>query len=196
MIVTKADDATVKLLGWPVVDSWEEVRREENRQCIFWPRTKKLGAERKAYHEAKIHDLLSRLWVPESNNILAFDEIAYAESLSSRLKDMIGMYWREARSQGITMLAMKQRLSGVQRDMHSESIWTISFRMKDQDDQERTAEVFGSRREWVPILNTLSRASREFLIKNSLTDQAYISWVDQELRPPARRRRTYMGVHS
>lgn len=190
MVVTKQDDKTVGLMGWPVVDNWREVRR--HRQVIYWPRTDKLGAERRAYHEHKVHDLLSRLWVPNSNNIVAFDEIAYLESLSARLKEMIGMYWREARSQGITVLAMKQRLAGVQRDMHSESVWTASFKLKDADDVARTAEVFGSRRAWIPILDSLNREKREFLIKHSLTDQAYISWIDKPLRPPAKRRSGYL----
>src|SRR6185312_15858507 len=95
IICTKPADATILRLGWPITDDFRDVRKK--RQVIFWPRTKKLGIERRVYHRDKIQELLERLWVPGSNTIVAFDEIAYAESLSPDLRDMIEMYWREGR---------------------------------------------------------------------------------------------------
>lgn len=181
MICTKPADKTILRLGWPITDSWDEVRQEQ--VVIFWPRTSRMGAARREYHDAKITDLLHRLWKPDANTIVAFDEIAYIESLSGEARALIQQYWREARSQGITLVAMKQRPQGTQRDMHSESYWTIAFKPKDRADAERVAELFGARRDWLPVLDSLNRQRREFLIRHSASEEAYISWIDVELKP-------------
>jgi hypothetical protein len=186
-IATKPADKTIMRLGWPVVSDMKGV--EQNDQVIFWPRTRALGSRRKEYMAAKIEELLSRLWVKDSGNIVAFDEIATVEQLSPELKELIQMYWREARSQGITVVGMKQRPQGIQRDMHSESSWVISFRPKDEDDARRYAEVLGGKKRWLPVLMGLDRAKHEFVIKHESSGDAAISWVDTELRPlePAKR---------
>jgi len=44
------------------------------------------------------NELLSRLWVKDAWVVIAFDEIAYIESLSPEVKDLVSMYWREGRS--------------------------------------------------------------------------------------------------
>ncbi|HXN73791.1 MAG TPA: hypothetical protein VN861_14695 [Candidatus Acidoferrales bacterium] len=181
IICTKPDDQTLYLLGWPIVDSYEGVRK--HRQCIFWPRTQKLGAERKAYHNAKIYELLDRLWVPKSNRLIVFDEIAYIESLSPELRDMIEMYWRESRALGITMVAGKQRIQGANRHMSSETWWTIAFVPKDEADKERIAELFGPRRVWLPVFQEMDPFNHEFLIRHTKSGVAYVSYVDTPLRP-------------
>lgn len=187
LIVTKAADKTFSLLGWPVVDSWRGV--SENRQCIFWPQTRLLGRERKAYMNAKVYDLLSRLWGQHTPVIVAFDEIATVEALSADMAAMIAMYWREARSVGITLVAMKQRPQGVQRDMHSEASWVTAFKPKDEDDGARVAQIMGGRRVWLPILQQLDRDKREFVLLHAVTGEAVISWIDVPLRPAVPERR-------
>lgn len=181
IVCTKPADRTILRLGWPIVDDWKGVRK--NRQCIYWPRTRKMGRERRAYHEAKVRELLDRAWTPNSNRLIAFDEIAYLESLSPDLRDMIEMYWREARSQGITIVALKQRPQGANRHMHSETKWTAAFVPKDQADKERFAELFGNKKEWMPVLDEMDPENHEFLIRHTVTKQAYISWIDTELQP-------------
>lgn len=181
MICTKPADKTVLRLGWPITDSWAEVQKEPN--VIFWPRTSRMGLARKQYHDAKITDLLHRLWKPEANTIVAFDEIGYVESLSGEARALVQQYWREGRSQGITILAMKQRPQGVQRDMHSETPWKAAFQPEDRADLERFAELFGSRLDWMPVIHSLDKDKREFVIRNSKLREAYISWVDVPLRP-------------
>lgn len=188
IICTKPADNTILRLGWPIVDDYQGVRK--NRQCIFWPRTKKLGRERRAYHEAKIYDLLDRIWVPNSNRIVAFDEIAYAESLSPDMRDIIEMYWREARSQGITVVGMKQRAQGTNRHMHSETPWTVGFVPADENDAERIAELFGPKKVWLPVFEQMNPENHEFLIRHTKSRTAYISWVDEPLvyvEPPSKR---------
>lgn len=180
-IATKPADKTILQLGWPIVSSWEEV--QAHRQCIFWPKTKLQGSKREQYLAGKIEELLARLWTEGSNNIIVFDEIATSEGLSPEMKKMIAMYWREGRSMGITIVAMKQRPQGVQRDMHSETVWTVLFAPKDADDAERYAQLMGDKRGYIPILASLDRNKHEFILKHARTGEAVISWIDTPLVP-------------
>jgi hypothetical protein len=184
-ICTKPADKTIMKLGWPIVDDWQGVRT--NAQVIYWPRTKKLGRARKAYQAEKISDLLDRLWVPNSNNLIDFDEFAYVEGLSPDLRDVCEMYLREGRSQEITLMLGKQRPQGVTREMHAETMITAVFKPKDRADAERCAELLGAKRDWVPVLADLNRERYEFVIQMVRTGVSYISWVDE---PLARRRAT------
>jgi hypothetical protein len=115
--------------------------------------------------------------------VLAFDEIGYIEELSVRLKKQIRMYWREGRSHNISIVAMKQRPVGVQRDQHSESRWKIVFPPADQGDMKRFAEMLGRVGDWQPVLESVNQQNHEFVIRNSVTKDAYISWIDTELKP-------------
>lgn len=179
---TKAADKTIDALGWPVVDTWHGVSKHD--QVTYWPRTKLLGRERKAHQAAKIEDLLARLWQPEANSVLVLDEYVWIENLSAELKEMLLMYMREGRSHGLTMVGGKQRVQGVARDFHSETDWKLAFQMNDLDDNERLAQLFGSKRAYVPVIESLSRERHEFLIQHKLTGTQYISWVDRPLAPP------------
>jgi hypothetical protein len=186
LIATKPADDTLLKLGWPSTSDWAEVRKM--RQCIYWPRTKMLGDARKDYQESKINDLLEKLWVPNSNTIVAFDDIGYAESLSQKLRGLIEMYWRESRSQGITTVGMKQRPQGANRHMSSETWWTAAFVPADQSDKERFAELYGRKQDWLPVFDAMDPDRHEFLLRHTRTRATYISWVDAPLRPPERRR--------
>jgi nucleoside-triphosphatase THEP1 len=188
-IATKPADKTITQLGWEIVNDWSGIK--QHRQVIFWPRTKLIGTKRRDYMAAKIEEVLGNLWVRNSANIVVFDEIATAEALSPDLREMIKMYWREARSVGITIVAMKQRPQGVQRDMHSEASWTVSFHPKDEDDALRYAEVLGSKRQWLPVLSSLDRDKHEFVIKYERTGDALVSWVDIPLKPAKTEKRPY-----
>lgn len=180
-IATKPADATIMKLGWPVVDNWKDVQK--NKQCIFWPKTKAQGKDREAYLNVKIYELLTKLWVKDSYNIVSFDEIATAENLSIEMKKEIQMYWREARSMGITIVAMKQRPQGALRDMHSEANWVVCFKPKDEEDAERYAQILGSKKRWMPVLADLDRDKHEFILYHARTGEAVISWMDVELIP-------------
>ena len=194
LVCTKPADATVHRLGWPIIDDPYELNKRQN--AIYWPRTKRMGNERRDYHERKIAQLLHQIWTPNSNRIVAFDEVGYVESLSGDLKAIVQQYWREGRSQGISVVAMKQRPQGVLRDMHSETFWKVAFPPEDRGDLERWAELFGARRDWMPVFDGLDPGRREFIIRHSRSREAYISWVDEELRPvkPPRRGMVYGGT--
>lgn len=183
LVVTKQSDKVFQKLGWPIVRKARDLRRY--RQCIYWPMTDKLGTERKAFHEQLMYDFLSSEWKEDAYLVVAFDEIAYIESLSPRVKDLVAMYWREGRSMQITVVAMKQRPQGVQRDMSSETWWTVAFVPKDEADAERFAELFGPRREWLPVFRQMDPDNHEFLIRHTRSRDAFISWVDEPLEPVA-----------
>lgn len=187
-VATKAADSTVHKLGWPIVDTWRGVTQHD--QVVFWPRTKAIGTKRKAYQAERIEDLLGNLWQPDANTVVIFDEFSYIENLTAELKANLLMYLREGRSHGLTNIAGKQRVQGAQRDMHSETDWKIAFKMNDRDDNERLAQLFGSKRDYVPVIESLDREKHEFLIQHKLTGTQYISWVDRPLAPAPRPRTT------
>jgi KaiC/GvpD/RAD55 family RecA-like ATPase len=181
-VATKKADSQIAALqacGWPVESDFRGT--EQHKQCVFWPRTKLMGQARKAYLAAKVQDLLERTWHDAANKIIAFDEIATIEQLSPEVKALIYDYWREGRSLGITVVAMKQRPQATQRDMHSESSWVCSFRPKDEDDAIRYAEILGSRAYWRPVLMSLQRENYEFILQHARTGDSVISWVDVPL---------------
>jgi hypothetical protein len=144
--------------------------------------------------------LLNHLWNPPNgqrpNTIIAFDEVGYIESLSGEMRALIQQYWREARSLGITVVAMKQRPQGALRDMHSETYWTSAFAPKDRSDAERFAELFGHRRDWLPVFDGLDADNHEFILRHSRSREAYISWVDVPLTPQKVKRSGLRGVIS
>lgn len=183
-IATKQADSTVGQLGWEVVDSWRGVERHD--QVVFWPRTSLIGVERKRYQAGRVSELLGRLWQPDANTVVVFDEFSYIEALDPELKATLQMYLREGRSHGLTCVMGKQRVQGAQRDMHSESDWKLAFRMNDLDDNERLAQLFGAKRAYVPVIEGLDRERHEFLIQHKLTGAEFVSWVDRPLPRPSR----------
>lgn len=186
IIITKDDDRVFGKLGWPVIDRPQDLNKNPN--ALYWPRTSAMGNQRKEFYNRKVLDLLEAMWRPESNRIVAFDEIGYAEGLSGDARATIQQYWREGRSIGVTVVAMKQRPQGAQRDMHSESYWTAAFKPKDRGDLERWAQLFGAPRDWMPVFDSLGEhgdrgEQREFIIRHSRSSEAYISWIDRPLVP-------------
>lgn len=180
-VITKEQDDSLPLLGWPVTDSIEEARRY--RQFIFWPTTAAQGHEREKHMEQKIYGLLTSLWHPDINTVVYFDEIGFVEELSRRMRKQIRMMWREGRSHKLSIVASKQRPIGVVRDQHSESRWKIVFPPADMGDMKRFAELLGRPGDWQPVLESLDQTRHEFILRNSFTKDAYIAWVDEKLHP-------------
>lgn len=180
-VLTKSADDSIPLLGWPVVDDFAGLKRY--RQLTFWPQTSLQGEDREAFHEARLYELLSRLWRPGANCVLYLDEVRYIESLSRRVRKLVRMYWREGRSHGISIIAGAQRPLEMVRDQHSESRWKFVFPPADEGDMDRFAEMLGLRRDWAPVLRSLEQTEHQFVVRNSFTKDAYITQIDQELKP-------------
>lgn len=178
-VATKKADKVISSFGWPIASSWREAQRSD--QVLYWPRTSKTGRARRLYQADRIQELLDNLWDEDANTIIEFDEFSYVEGLSPDIRDTLQMYLREGRSHNITVVAGKQRAQGVQRDMHSETRVSVGFKLKDEEDNKRLAEVFGSRKEFLPVINSLDKGKHEFLIKRDLDESLYISWVDKPI---------------
>lgn len=183
VVCTKPADTTITSMGWPIISKWPP--DYGHNQNIFWPNPgSKMGEEERiAYQRQKIGGLLHKLWVPDSNIIVVFDEIAYIEQ-ELGLGKVLVRYYREARGLGITIVATTQRPQGVTRYMHSESHWRAFFAPTDEDDAERMAQVAGGKRRYLPLLESLNREAFEFLLVHKLTNQMVITWIDQPTPTP------------
>lgn len=185
VVLTKNTDDSIPLLGWPYVASYAELAREKYRQAIFWAPTDLKGEEREQFHEQLIFGLLSELWPPpgqENPIVILLDEVRYIESLSRRCRKMVRMYWREGRSHLISLMAGAQRPVEMVRDQHSESRWKAVFPPADAGDMQRFAEMLGRWQDWAPVLESLDQTAHQFVLRNSFTKDAYITWIDEELR--------------
>jgi hypothetical protein len=183
-VLTKNTDDSIPLLGWPVITDYKDLKRY--RQAVFWPQTAAKGGDREKFHEQKIYDLLSQLWPDpgqQANAVLYFDEVRYIEGLSRRLKKLVRMYWREGRSHGLSIIAGAQRPVEMVRDQHSESRWKAVFPPADEGDMQRFAELLGRWKDWQPVLESLDQTEHQFVLRNSFTKDAYITWIDRDLRP-------------
>lgn len=184
---SKPADDTVMRLGWPVISDGNVRRVRRERWCIYWPQTNATGRARKLYQADKFRDLLNSLWRPQSNIIVVYDDFGYIQELTTSdgepLAPIVQMYLREGRSSGITNVLVKQRPQGARREMHSETQYTVAFAPKDEDDQERFAQLFGNRKQYQGVFNEMDAEKHEFLIKHFKTGATFISWVDTPLRP-------------
>jgi KaiC/GvpD/RAD55 family RecA-like ATPase len=172
VLATKPADDTVKSIapkGWKIRRTWPPDYGEN--QTVFWPVGASMAQGNDKQRKA-VYDFLAELWKPKANIIVAFDEIAYVEN-DLGLRRMVEQYWREARSQGITICATTQRPRNVSRQMHSAPSWSVAFRPDDEDDAKRVGEILGSRRNYVPILMELE--PYQFLMVRRRTREAYIS---------------------
>lgn len=190
LFATKEDDATLFKIGWPIVADWKGI--EENRCCIYWPRTKALEQGRRDFYERRIAEVLSKLWVKDSNTSVAMDDWGFLDTLP-RVKLLLADYLREGRAMGLDVTAMKQRPQGSTRLMSSETHWTVAFAPKDRADLERWSELFGARRDWMPVFDMMDGVKREFLLRHNRTKASAISWVDDPLVPlkPVKAKKTW-----
>jgi hypothetical protein len=180
ILATKPADRTLSEMGWPVVTTWPPRKRWGERrsmaQVIYWAKAPSLDDEGQARQKAAVKHLLDELWRPDANTILVFDEIAYVEQ-DLGLSTPVRRYYREARAMGITLVATTQRPQGVSRYVHSESVWSVFFTPKDEEDCERMAQVAGDKNYYRTVLPTLDRTKREFLLVHNLTNERYISHI-------------------
>lgn len=173
ILATKPADKTMKRMGWPIVKKWPVLNSDQHK-FVYWPQAgdMKEGVEKQ---REKVLDFLNDLWTPDSNIIVAFDEISYVEE-DLGLARQIRRYWREARALGITVVATTQRPFRVNRTMWSEASWTAAFKPKDEEDSKRVAEVLGSRTDYSEILMDELRP-REFVLAQRDSKTAYITRI-------------------
>lgn len=184
IVATKPADETLRGMGWPITTVWPPKRgwrdkKGSHDQVIFWAKADGLNKDGRDQQREAITDLLSQLWRPNSNTIVAFDELAYIET-ELDLSTTVTTYFREARALGITIVANTQRPSGVTRYMHSEAGWSVFFAPKDAEDAERCAQVAGDKLYYTRVFRELRRDKFEFLMVHSLTNEAIISSIPRK----------------
>jgi hypothetical protein len=155
-----------------------------------------MGAARDAWYDDKLTEVFDRLWAAvtpkqPADTDLILDDAAYIETALPQAFGRMIQFLREGRAPGFSMGILKQRAQGGTRLGSSETQWTAAWRPADDADLERWAELFGARRDWMPVFRSLDRSKREFIIKHTVTQDAYITWIDEPLAPrePPRRRR-------
>lgn len=171
IIATKPADSTLRKMRWPIVRKYPPPFGK-HKNFILWPESTRNAGESRALQQQEIAKCLTDIWTPDSNTIVAFDEIAYVEQ-ELRLKILVERYWREARSLGITVIATTQRPRNVTRYMWSEPTWLVAFRPDDEDEAKRVAEIIGGRRAFTDAL--LGLEEYEFIITKRRSHQSYIS---------------------
>lgn len=193
-VATKRADSTLTEAGWPIIDDWPP--DYDQHQVIWWARGG-LSDQQKAEQQQKMRVIMHTLWQPDANKIVAWDELTYVCN-DLGLATPIGTYYREGRGLGITNMAVMQRPAGVTRYVHSEVGWTVSFAIKDEDDRNRVAEVFGDRRYYREVIKNLDQEQHQFVIKRELTGECFISSLPstRPVLPPAKEQpgnQGYMG---
>lgn len=200
----KPIDKTLLKIGWPIAHNWQQVQqlaRDGHINLIYWPRTSLMGDARTSYYDRQFSGLLDRIWAstadgePADTDVI-IDDFMFAEEELPETRGRLKQYLREGRGLGLSVGALKQRAQGGTRLTSSETQWTLGFRPKDDADLERWAELFGARRQWMPVLRSLDRERKQFIIKHTVTQLAYISWMDQPLVPlePPRKKRGLMDL--
>jgi hypothetical protein len=173
ILATKPADSEMKKLGWPIIEKWPPPYGS-HEHVIFWPKANKMLDGSMAAQRIKIAEFLDDVWRENANCIIVFDEIAYLEE-ELRLQKITNRYWREARTQGISMVAGTQRPRNVGRNMWSMASWSVAFRPDDEDDAGRVAEILGGRNRYRDELLGLKR--HEFIIVERRERNAYISRI-------------------
>lgn len=176
----KARDKTLVDTGWPIIDewppSWEE--REGGRLVVWPPYTRPSTARR---HTAeRVAQVLDEVMLEGGWRFL-IDEMQYIVQTLG-LRSILDEYWNGARSSGISVIGASQRPTWVSRSGVTQVEWLITFNINDVDDRARAAEICGSRKLFMPAIESLRKPRHEFLMVHTITGRAVITRL-----PPSRR---------
>lgn len=176
IIGTKQTDKMLSKLGrsgWKIIREWPPTYEERtSRRIIFWPKYQRASTSAKANRGAYMEALDGIL--EEHNWTVYCDEVIYlTEQL--RLRHLLDEYWNTGRSSGITLVASSQGATWVPRAMMTQQSWVCTFKMRDFQVVQRTAEIAGNKRLYIPYIESLR--PHEFLLVEQATGDAYISKV-------------------
>jgi hypothetical protein len=93
VVATKPADETLLKTGWPVVDKYPHDDPRETA-IIYWPQAAGLTKAGQAEQAYKIMELLNKLWKPNANVIIVFDEIAYLHNDLNQVESSLRPAWR------------------------------------------------------------------------------------------------------
>jgi hypothetical protein len=176
IIATKQTDSQLSKLarnGWRIVREWPPTYEERTtRRIIFWPKYGRASTSAKANRQRYLEAFDGIL--SEHNWTVYLDEVIYVTE-QLRLRHLLDEYWNTGRSSGITLVASSQGATWVPRAMMTQQSWVACFKMRDFQVVQRTAEIAGDRKRYVPEINSLR--NHEFLLVETLSGDSYISKV-------------------
>lgn len=172
---TKARDRTLRDTGWPIVRTWPPTYAQmQTHHVVFWPPYTRPSTARYSTKPAVIH-FLDELML-EGGWTLFVDEMAYlVETLG--LRSILDEYWNGGRSSGLSLIAGTQRPYWLSRSAVSQGDWVICFRINDEDDRARAAQILGGKR-YVEAIKSLR--GHECLIVRTVNDTAVITELDPQ----------------
>lgn len=173
VFVTKRRDDTTSRLRWPTIRQWPpSYAQRKGRRVVLWPTYTRAST----YPQDVRPTFLSALdeIMEEGNWTLYLDEASYMVQ-SLRLRTSMDELFTQSRSNGITLLAGSQRPVWVSRGQLTQHVWVACFRIGDQEEAKRAAEVMGDRERFTGVIRALG--DHELLLMNSLSDDAVVTEV-------------------
>jgi energy-coupling factor transporter ATP-binding protein EcfA2 len=148
VLVDKPRDDTVMRLHtkdkWPIIKKWPPSYGQEH--CIVWPKTT-TPSKAVQTHRAVFLPLLEQIY-HEGGQTVYIDEAAYFEDTPPSglgMRGTMSQFWRAARSNRVSMVSATQRPTHVSRLMWSEPSWLFIFKVEDDDDLKRVAQLSGDK---------------------------------------------------
>lgn len=125
---------------WQIIKEWPPAFGQEH--AIIWPRSADEKTQR-----AIFKPVLAAVY-QEGGQAVYVDEAAYFSDPPPDglgLRGPLGKFWRAARSNKAAVIAGTQRPCAVPRLMWSEPSWLFIFKVKDDDDLKRVAQLSGEK---------------------------------------------------
>lgn len=183
ILATKARDATITRLRWPIITSLQDWQAYGLEQAVLWPARNQGTLERVKTQRLVFRQVMDEaLQLEGGNQILMIDEVAYFEDPQPEglgLKSFVQRYWREARSSGVSVFATTQRPAWVSRYMWTESWWMFLLRPEDEDDLKTIAARSGFKQTVLEVLPTLG-THEVLVLRRRPVRQAFITQVTVE----------------
>lgn len=164
ILAHKPKDRTVTALGWERIksaDEWPPPYGHEH--VVVWPPYGDPSTA--ARRQRKVFSKVLSKSFSAGDQTICIDEIAYFEEAPPTglgMKPLIAQWWRTARSMDLTLIAATQRPRDVSRLMWSEPVWLVIFRLDDQEDLKRVAQIGGGGKELIEYVNQLG--GHEFVV--------------------------------
>lgn len=148
VLADKPRDDTIMRLHtrdkWPIIKKWPPNYGDEH--VIVWPKGGD-PSQMHRRHRAVFLPLLEAIY-QEGGTYVYIDEAAYFEDTPPSglgMRGTMSQFWRAARSNKVSMISATQRPTHVSRLMWSEPSWLFVFKVEDEEDLKRVAQLSGDK---------------------------------------------------